>query len=230
MYDRRYLPNNRRRSAGVVPAAAAERAVAGLRREIALRDRAIADRDRAIADRERALSQRDREVADRDREIARLRAQLARQETAPPQAREIPEPAKASQAGELERLAADLANVRRHQQTAIDAGVREARGRLLVEVLAVRDNLERALAMPGAQGGGWQQGARALLGKIDRLLTREGAQLIGEAGERFDPHRHEAVATAAGRGAAGEVVEVIRPGLLLDEQLLVRPAQVVVAV
>ena len=61
------------------------------------------------------------------------------------------------------------------------------------------------------------------------MLARLGFARRDDTGAKFDPARHDAVASAADRGAPpGMVVEVVRPGYGDGEHQL-RPAQVVVA-
>jgi molecular chaperone GrpE len=58
-------------------------------------------------------------------------------------------------------------------------------------------------------------------------LRREGLVAVGEVGEPFDPHVHEAISTlpAPTPGNAGRVAAVAVPGYRFGSQLL-RPAQV----
>ena len=60
-------------------------------------------------------------------------------------------------------------------------------------------------------------------------LARVGIEPDSPKGERFDPHRHEAIAQQPVDGAeAGTVVEVYSAGYPYGEDVL-RPAKVVVA-
>jgi molecular chaperone GrpE len=60
-------------------------------------------------------------------------------------------------------------------------------------------------------------------------LARVGIEPDSPKGERFDPHRHEAVAQQPVDGAeAGTIVEVYSAGYTYGEDVL-RPAKVVVA-
>ena len=61
------------------------------------------------------------------------------------------------------------------------------------------------------------------------VLARQGAVRIGDAGERFDPERHEAIAVQASAELPDRtIVAVERSGFALGDRV-VRPAQVVVA-
>lgn len=65
--------------------------------------------------------------------------------------------------------------------------------------------------------------------ELVEVLTRRGLRVVDASGERFDPSRHEAVGRAevTDPERVGDVVEVRRPGYLLEDRLL-RPAQVIV--
>jgi molecular chaperone GrpE len=68
-----------------------------------------------------------------------------------------------------------------------------------------------------------------VLRELRGTLGRAGVESFDPTGERFDPSRHEALATRAADGAdSGVVVETLEKGYRLDEQLI-RPARVVVS-
>ena len=197
----------------------------------------LAERLRA-AEAERGVLRRRLRAAEAEREAVaeRLRAAEAEREAVaerPRAEREAPRasPREASDADErVKRLVADLANVRRHRDEAIAAGIRAERSRLLAGVAQLRDSLQRALDMHPDPDSPWYAGLVATLHQLDQLLTREGATLVGAPGEPFNPHIHEAVATASQPGVPeGLILELHRPGLVLEDGSLVRPAQVVVS-
>jgi molecular chaperone GrpE len=108
------------------------------------------------------------------------------------------------------------------------------RGRrvMLVELLDVLDNLERATA--AARNGGDRQ---ALIDGVDLVqkqfasrLAGFGATRIEPVGQPFDPRFHEAVTTVPTTDPAedGRVVGVVRPGYVMGDEVL-RAAQVAVA-
>jgi molecular chaperone GrpE len=65
--------------------------------------------------------------------------------------------------------------------------------------------------------------------ELVEVLTRRGLRVVHADGERFDPSKHEAVGRieVTDPDQVGQVIEVRRPGYVLEERLL-RPAQVVV--
>jgi molecular chaperone GrpE len=77
--------------------------------------------------------------------------------------------------------------------------------------------------------GGVHEGLRAVFDHMDNVLARQGVTRVGEVGERFDPHRHEAVEVReTGEVPDRTVVEVLRSGFAVGDRV-VRPAQVVVS-
>lgn len=107
---------------------------------------------------------------------------------------------------------------------------------LLRGLLAVADNLERALAAAGADSAGdapgaWglSQGVAQVHSQLRRLLAAEGVLEIAVRGEPFDPNVAEAIEVRAVAEAAsdGRVIEVVQRGYSCSGQML-RPARVVV--
>jgi molecular chaperone GrpE len=153
-----------------------------------------------------------------------------------------PEPDEAEQPAAAEepdykdkwlRAAADLDNVRKRARR--DIGAAEARGiaKLARELLPALDNFERALASAEAQPENRDHhltdGIRLVQTELLAALARVGIEPDSPNGERFDPHRHEALAQRPVDGAeAGTIVEVYNAGYTYGDEVL-RPAKVVVA-
>lgn len=162
--------------------------------------------------------ERDVAVAERDRERAaclQLETSLAELRIATPEA------------DRAQRLAADLANVRRHRDEAIQHGIRAETGRILAEVASIRDTVARAIDASPERVGPFHDGMLAILSRADALFAREGVTLLGHVGERFDPAVHEAVGTSA-QGEPGTVQAVVSSGMQLDDGTLAEPARVIV--
>jgi molecular chaperone GrpE len=90
------------------------------------------------------------------------------------------------------------------------------------------DDVERALEHGDSGCAGLVVGIRAVQEKALSVLRALGFSRVGSVGERFDPVRHEVVATVEGDAEPGTVVDVVRPGYGNDDEIL-RPAAVVVA-
>ncbi|MEO1270593.1 MAG: nucleotide exchange factor GrpE, partial [Myxococcota bacterium] len=71
---------------------------------------------------------------------------------------------------------------------------------------------------------------------MEQVLRRAGAERLGEVGERFDPHLHEAIGVTSENDAieADHIAQVLHPGYRFAERqgeadALIRPARVIVA-
>jgi molecular chaperone GrpE len=152
----------------------------------------------------------------------------------PPETEPQPADAAGELAGEIARLEdrykralADLDNYRKRTAREIERRVAEARESALRDWLDAVDSVERAVRME--PDGPCAEGLRAVLEQMESVLARQGAVRIGDAGERFDPERHEAIAVQASAEVPDRtIVAVERSGFALGDRV-VRPAQVVVA-
>ncbi len=131
------------------------------------------------------------------------------------------------------RAAAELDNVRKRARR--DVAAAESRGiaKLARELLPALDNFERALAaaeeQPENRDHHLTDGIRLVQTELLGALARVGIVPDSPKGERFDPHRHEAVAQQPMDGAEpGTIVEVYSAGYTYGDDVL-RPAKVVVA-
>lgn len=161
------------------------------------------------------------EVAESETEVERLSAQL---ETAKALA--------AEHLAALQRTAADFANFRRRTGEDRERELGLASEGLLLKVLVVADDFDRALdAMPAElKGVGWIEGIVLLDRKLRALLESEGVTPIEAVGKPFDPREHEAVASIpAPDRPEGEVVAEIQRGYRVRDRVL-RPAMVAVAI
>jgi len=207
---------------GVVDVATARRAVAEVAQERDALARQLHRSQAHAASLQRQLAaarqERDEALAERDRVQAAVQSAEAERDALRQAAPE---------GDRVQRLAADLANLRRHQDDAIERGIRAHTDRLLLELLSVRDSVQRALSWLPEGATAWQDGLAAVRGRIDSVLEAEGVQPIGAPGERFDPTLHEAVGTTSS-ASPGHVVDVVSSGLLRADGTVVKPAQVVV--
>jgi molecular chaperone GrpE len=128
-----------------------------------------------------------------------------------------------------QRTQADFENYRKRaaKETAI-AG-RRAKSGLIGELLPVVDNLERALASAGEQEEHLADGVRLVHSELISVLARNGVEQFDPAGQKFDPSVHEALSTRSADDAEpGVVLDVVEKGYSLNEVVL-RPARVVVS-
>jgi len=126
------------------------------------------------------------------------------------------------------RAKADAENIRKRAQEDIAKAHKYAIDSFATELIAVRDSLEAALTaqadMPEAVKTGVELTLRQLTSVFERFSVRE----VNPVGEKFDPHRHQAMTTVPSEAAPNTVVQVFQKGYLLHDRVL-RPALVAVA-
>jgi len=124
-------------------------------------------------------------------------------------------------------LQATEARIRRNAERVYD----EARSKLVLELLPVMDNLDRALAASRREITALVEGIVMVRGQLEAVLVRYGVERIDATGQKFDPAAHEAVAAIRVTNASqvGMVIEQIEPGYRFGSKLL-RPARVGVGV
>ena len=126
-----------------------------------------------------------------------------------------------------QRTAADFQNYKRRVEHERGESARFASAALVINILPVYDDLDRAVNSVDAHLAGlnWVQGVIAIERKFSLLLEAMGVKELSAAGEAFDPARHEAVGKQA--GAEGVVLHVVQKGYMLGEKVI-RPAMVIV--
>lgn len=130
-----------------------------------------------------------------------------------------------------QRAQADLINYKRRAAEEQAELKRNANAQLLLRLLAIVDDLDRALALipDGAVAPGWVDGMRLVQRNITNLLDSERVTRIVAEGQPFEPWEHEAVLyEETPDGREGVVVRVIREGYKLHDRVL-RAAQVSVS-
>ena len=129
----------------------------------------------------------------------------------------------------LLRTAADMDNLRRRTERDIADARKYALSKFAGDLLAVGDNLHRALeAVPPEARAAGESGITALIDgvemtkrELDRVLERHGIKAIAAQGERFDPNRHQAVFEVPDASVpAGTVVQVMQGGYTIGDRVL----------
>ncbi len=132
----------------------------------------------------------------------------------------------------LQRLQAEFENYKKRVAREGAELCSQANGELLRQFLPVLDNFELALshATPQERQEGLYKGVELIYAQLLDLLEANGVAVLSPpAGERFDPHRHEAMLAAAQEGRErNTVLEVLQKGYMLNEKVL-RTAKVKVA-
>jgi molecular chaperone GrpE len=126
-----------------------------------------------------------------------------------------------------QRSAADFINYKRRVEQERGESARFASAALVINLLPVYDDLERAVSTVDANLAGlnWVQGIVAIQRKFQNLLQAMGVSEIEASEAAFDPALHEAVARQP--GPEGKVLAVVQKGYRLNDRVI-RPAMVVV--
>lgn len=126
-----------------------------------------------------------------------------------------------------QRTAADFANFKRRVEQERGEMARFASAALVINLLPVYDDLDRAVNSVDAHLAGlnWVQGVIAIQRKFASLLEAMGVKEVNAADEQFDPERHEAVGKQPGED--GKVLHVVQKGYALGDKVI-RPAMVIV--
>jgi len=100
---------------------------------------------------------------------------------------------------------------------------------LLLELLLVLDDFDRALEVDAANLDAYRRGVELIRSKLQDVLRKRGVRPIEALGALFDPNLHQAVAhEPSGEHRDGEVIAELRRGYMIGDRLL-RPAMVKVA-
>ena len=127
------------------------------------------------------------------------------------------------------RTRADFENYRRRVERDRDVAARQAKRELLKALVDLADGFDRALVHIDDSPDSVAAGLVGMQRALNSLLEAEGVKAFESVGQRFDPTRHEAVATTRAPDCAPDtVVDEAGRGYLWNDELL-RPARVRVA-
>lgn len=126
------------------------------------------------------------------------------------------------------RATADYRNFKRRTDAERADLIRSASAGLLLKLLPVMDDLERAMAgvTPEVAETPWYGGFRLIPQKLQTVLESEGVTAIAALGAPFDPSMHEAVIyEQAEPELEGKVTAELQRGYKLNDRVL-RPTMV----
>jgi molecular chaperone GrpE len=126
------------------------------------------------------------------------------------------------------RAKAEADNIRKRAQEDVSKAHRYALDGFSEALLPVRDSLEASLATPNLTIDSLRTGVDLTLKQLAAVFEKFGVAEINPVGEKFDPHRHQAISTVESDQAANTVVQVLQKGYRLHDRV-VRPALVTVA-
>jgi molecular chaperone GrpE len=126
------------------------------------------------------------------------------------------------------RAKAETENMRKRAQEDVAKAHKFAVDGFSSELLAVRDSLEAALGVQSATMESMKSGVEITLRQLTSVFEKFAIREMNPVGEKFDPHRHQAMSMVESDQAPNTVVSVFQKGYLLHERVL-RPALVAVA-
>jgi molecular chaperone GrpE len=127
------------------------------------------------------------------------------------------------------RALADAENARKRAQADVAQARKFAIERFVDDLLPVVDSLEAALSVGNATAESLRSGVELTLRLLRAALERASVAEVAPApGERFDPHRHQAMAAVVADAEPNSIVEVMQKGYQLHERVI-RPALVTVS-
>ena len=125
-----------------------------------------------------------------------------------------------------QRTQADFDNFRRRNESVRADAFAEGQRAVAKAMLAVLDNLERALAAPAAEGDTLRTGVEMTLKQMLAAYEKLGVTVIDRLGEKFDPNLEDAVMQGSPEeGEPGTVCAVFQKGYVMNGHML-RPAMV----
>jgi molecular chaperone GrpE len=157
-----------------------------------------------------------------------------------------PELAEHDRVAELEKLleeanakalyaAAEAQNTRRRLEADKEQASSYAAASFARDMLAIKDNLERALVAVNEElradkvASQFLAGIEATARELEAAFSRNGISRIKSIGEQLDPHRHQAmIEIPSDQAEPGTIVEEMQAGYMMKDRLL-RPALVGVA-
>ncbi len=126
------------------------------------------------------------------------------------------------------RAKAEADNIRKRAQADVASAHKFAVEKFTAELLAVKDSLEAALAVENATVDSMKSGVELTLRQLKNVFDKFNVTEINPAGQKFDPHRHQAISTMESDAEPNTVVQVLQKGHLLHDRVI-RPALVIVA-
>jgi molecular chaperone GrpE len=126
------------------------------------------------------------------------------------------------------RAKAEADNIRKRAQADIANAHKYALESFAGELLPVRDALEAALTADNSTIEAIRQGVELTLKQLNAAFDKAAIREVNPVGEKFDPHRHQAMTAIESDKAPNTVVHVLQKGYLVHDRVL-RPALVTVA-
>ncbi len=128
----------------------------------------------------------------------------------------------------LSRIQADFINFKNRTQKEKAQSIALANEGLILRLLPVIDDLERALGQENCQDE-YSEGINMIYKNMIEILKGEGLEEIPSVGEPFDPNYHHAVVMEDSDDIeSNHIIETLQKGYLLNDKVI-RPSMVKVS-
>jgi len=126
------------------------------------------------------------------------------------------------------RAKAEAENIRKRTAIELANAYKYAIEAVATELLPVMDSLEATLAADSASLETLRSGVELTLKQLNAVFGKTNLSEINPVGEKFDPHRHQAISMLPSEKEPNTVINVLQKGYSLHDRVI-RPALVTVA-
>lgn len=129
------------------------------------------------------------------------------------------------------RLMAEFDNYKRRSAKEYERLVSSANKDLMMDIIEVRDNFERAIEMADEKHdfAEFLKGMQLLFTKLDDNLSKNGLAVFTEVGDEFNPELHDAMMqTPSDKIEEGHISQIYEKGYKLRDQVI-KHAKVIVS-
>ena len=130
---------------------------------------------------------------------------------------------------ELLRAKAETENIRRRASEDVAKARKFGIESFAESLVPVKDSLEAALAQPDQSPEAWKEGVETTLRQLVSAFERNTLKEVAPAaGDKFDPHQHQAISSVPSTHPEGSVAQLLQKGYTISDRVL-RPALVMVS-
>ena len=129
-----------------------------------------------------------------------------------------------------QRSKADAINAKREAALANERIASRIKEEIIADIIPALDSFDLAAANPAWEtvSAEWRSGMEQIRNQLMGVLSLNGIERFGTAGDQYSPHLHDVVhELVAVEGAPGAVLQVLRYGYKSGDKVI-RPAQVVI--
>jgi molecular chaperone GrpE len=156
-------------------------------------------------------------IAELEEEVQALQEALKETETLEKQI-EAQEVTIESLTNTSKRALADLSNFKNRVNEEKKSLINFANSNLIIKLLPILDNFQRALKHDGNIDENWEKGIELIYNQFSKEMTELGVEQFKSLGETLDPEKHEAL--MQGPGEKDMITEVFEEGYTLKGKVI----------